>query len=81
MMRTFTNVNIGVVATDVKTINTIQNELSTLGAYYDTEGSDSNTFNINSGFDSEEEAKGFVRKWKDKVDYLETETFSIEGLE
>ena len=76
-MTTFTNVNIGVDATDTATIKSIQTELSNLGAYFDNDGSDMSTFNINAGFNDEQEARAFASQWSNKVGYLETETFAI----
>lgn len=72
--KSFVNVNIGVDRKDKSTIDQIENELNSLGIYYDNDGGDENTYNINAGFENESQARIFEEKWKGKV-YVETETF------
>ena len=72
--KSFVNVNIGVDRKDKSTIDQIENELNSLGIYYDNDGGDENTYNINAGFENESQARIFEEKWEGKV-YVETETF------
>lgn len=73
-LRIFTNINMGVERKDEATIEKIEAELDGLNVYYDNDGGDDETYNINAGFENREQAEHFISKWEDKV-YVETETF------
>jgi hypothetical protein len=75
-----TNVNIGIDKSSKRAssiIKKIEAELDKMGIYYDSEGSDETTYNINSGFSDRKQAEKFEKKWGKHVDYIELETISM----
>jgi len=73
----FVNVNIGVPINRKDLIQKIEKELDDLGIYYDNEGSDSSTYNINAGFDNERQGYDYSVKLAKEYPsvYVDTESF------
>ena len=68
------NVNIGVPREKIKLIKVIEDELDVAGVYFDNDGGDDFTYNINAGFDDLIQGRIFEKKWA-KITYVETELF------
>ena len=71
----FYNINLGVPMDDQEVIKEIEVFLDKDQYSYDSEGSDTSTYNINVGTDSEELRDKLVAFVKDKGVYVDTETF------
>ena len=67
------NVNVGVDRRDSKTIKAVEADLLQTGVYFDNDGGDVTTYNINAGFTDRHSADKFIIKWAGAV-YIDTET-------
>lgn len=72
----FVNVNIGVKRIEQIVIDAIEKKLKDSSIYFDNDGGDYNTYNINAGFDSPKQAYDFANEIKESFDvYVDTESF------
>ena len=73
------NLNVGVDRLDTATINTIEDLLDKDGIYYDNDGSDKLTYNINIGLTGDDIVKEdmYIEKITNLGVYIETERFGF----
>ena len=75
----FVNVNIGIERSNQKLIDKFENLLTKKGVYFDNDGGDETTYNINAGFDNEDQGRRFADFAEKNGAYVDTETFLNEG--